>query len=552
MSNEASTEAIKNSPPVFCGEVKKIKIVSDYRGFDPPLPGNEIEQRLTITADGRVFFSSFTYYDDKFVKKRVRRFKTDSMFAETVLRCIGKIFRDDFVAPVSPDKGGWKLFITNTDNLTFTFSGYLCLLVDELEYLSSVIREELRMPELLVFDGQAHEDRIEKVIIDYQRITQQEPGKSTINPADDYLTASCSERIILDRAAETLVYFQKIGSVCQVSRTYHANRVMSAFLDAHYSVDLFSSIQGDPPDVASDSNDSKDFTITVEYLYGKPRVISGTFDKNGLPEDFPIWAEDIQDIMDYCGRGEIVRPSIYGKVKRRSGDHIFCSVVFGGGKSYYYRTEDDTLQIGDSVLVPVRSAGETAVAEIIKIEYFAEEDAPLPLERIKIIIRRCTDEDFASLQENERAAQDSSERESTESIEVDRPTQNILKPDSSDPIIEEQPDNEGHAQPFDRLVLCDEKTPYVQVFVSAEMSEGCLKISGQDLGEAPRETFGEDEYEYFYDFDLENTERLFALLTPEKQSIAGVLVREFSGMDGCSKLREFCDENHIEYSFFTC
>jgi hypothetical protein len=475
------------------------------------------------------------------------------MFAETMLRCIGKIFRDDFVAPFSPDKGGWKLFITNTDNNTFSFSGCLCLQDDELEYLSSVIREEMNMPELLVFDGLAREDRIEKVTIDYQRITQGEPGKSTINPADDYLTASCSERIILDRAAETLVYFQKIGSVCQVSRTYHVNRVISAFLNARYSTDLFSSIQGDPPDVVSDSNDSKDYTITVEYLYGKPRTISGSFDKNGLPEDFPIWAEDIQDIMDYYGRGEIVRPSIYGKVKRRSGDHIFCSVVFGGGgKSYYYRTEDDTLQIGDSVLVPVKSAGETAVAEIIKIEYFAEEELPLPLERMKVIIRRCTDEDITVHQENERAAQACIHQEPKEPIETDRPAQNIIEPESINPIVAKTPENEGHTPAFDRLVLCNEKTPRVDVFVSAEISEGCLKISGQDLGEAPKSTFGEDEHEYFYDFDRENTKRLFALLTPEREDPAEVLVREFSGMNGCLKLREFCDANRIKYRFFTC
>ena len=90
------------------------------------------------------------------------------------------------------------------------------------------------------------------------------------------------------------------------------------------------------------------------------------------------------------------------------------------------------------------------------------------------------------------------------------------------------------------------------MYVTATLSEGCLKISGQDLGEAPKSTFGEDEYEYFYDFDLENTKRLFALLTPEREDIAEVLVREYSGMDGCRKLREFCDVNRIEYSFFTC
>lgn len=530
MSDDASTDSIKNSPPVFRGKAKKIKIVSDYRGFDPPLPGNEIEQRLTITADGRVFFSSFRYYDGKFIKIRTRRFRTDPGFAETLLKCIGDFFTDEFTPPFYRELGGWTLFITNTDNMTYTFSGYMSLLVDELEYLSSVIRDELRMPGLLAFDGQAHEDRIEKITVDYRRVTQAGRHKTTIYPEDELITTHCSEQIILDRAAETLVCFQKIGSACQVSRTYHVNRGVSAFLDAHYSKDLFLNIQGDPPDVLNDSNESKDYTIIVEYLNGKPRIISGTFDKNGLPDEFPVWAEDLRDFMDYYGRSEIIRPSVYGKAKRRSGDYIFCSVVFGdGGKSYYYRTEDTTLQIGDSVLVPVRSASETAIAEVVKIEYFAEEDAPLPLERVKSVIRRCTDEDLFAFQEVEREVQGSIE-----------------------PIVEETPENEGAVPIFDRLILCNEKTPRLNVFVTAEISEGCLKISGQDLGEAPKEVFGEDEHEYFYNFDRENTELLFALLAPGEKDIAKVLVREFSGMDGCRKLRAFCDENRIKYSIFTC
>ena len=44
---------------------------------------------------------------------------------------------------------------------------------------------------------------------------------------------------------------------------------------------------------------------------------------------------------------------------------------------------------------------------------------------------------------------------------------------------------------FDGLVLCNERAPRVQVHVWAEVSEGCLKISGQDFGAAPMEAFGD-------------------------------------------------------------
>ncbi len=105
---------------------------------------------------------------------------------------------------------------------------------------------------------------------------------------------------------------------------------------------------------------------------------------------------------------------------------------------------------------------------------------------------------------------------------------------------------------FDGLVLCNERAPRVHVHVWAEVSDGCLKISGQDFGEAPMEAFGDDEYEYFYSFDQNNTERLFALLSPDEQDIRNVLKERFSGMDGCAALCEFCEANGIAYDFFSC
>lgn len=64
------------------------------------------------------------------------------------------------------------------------------------------------------------------------------------------------------------------------------------------------------------------------------------------------------------------------------------------GKSYYYITEDDTLKIGDDVLVPVRNDGRTAVVEISNIEYFSEDRVPFPLDEAKSIIGKCTDDEL--------------------------------------------------------------------------------------------------------------------------------------------------------------
>lgn len=86
---------------------------------------------------------------------------------------------------------------------------------------------------------------------------------------------------------------------------------------------------------------------------------------------------------------------MYGKVKRRTTDYIYCSVVFDEGqKSYYYLTEDDSIEVGDFVLVPVGKDNHEAVVEVVNIEYFSEENIPLPIEKTKKIIRKCKAEDF--------------------------------------------------------------------------------------------------------------------------------------------------------------
>lgn len=46
------------------------------------------------------------------------------------------------------------------------------------------------------------------------------------------------------------------------------------------------------------------------------------------------------------------------------------------------------------MLVPAGKDNHEAVVEVVNIEYFSEENVPLPIENTKRIIRKCTDEDF--------------------------------------------------------------------------------------------------------------------------------------------------------------
>lgn len=395
---------------VFQGQAQKIRIVSNNIGFGPrPEQDEEVKQHLTITADGRVWFSGYNFGQGigEYVRGRTKNHMIGKEAAARILNAVGTYFSDEYDTVFATDIGDWEMTITNTDGKSYQFKGSLCCDFDVYGVdLSDLIRDTLNMPDLFVFDGNCKPDRVDKITITYRRVTKIKP-KVPISDKEKYCTWDYSEQLIVDRETETLEHIQRVGSGCVISRKYYVQEGVACFLDDLDADRLFEHITGNDPDVVIDPNETKDYEMTVDFNKRPQLVIRGTYDRNGLPEDWPEFAERIWDFKRFYGLGEILDPSVYMKAKRKVGDYIFCSVEFDeGGKSYYYLTEDDTLSIGDFVFVPVGKDGRAAIVEIVNIEYFPEEKVPFPLDKVKRIIRKCMDEDFnnpteAVSQENE-------------------------------------------------------------------------------------------------------------------------------------------------------
>ena len=77
--------------------------------------------------------------------------------------------------------------------------------------LSDMVREALEMDDLYVFDGNNKSDKVDRITIDYQRITKIKP-KQPISETVEYVTWNYVERLVLDRKSETLEHIQNIGS----------------------------------------------------------------------------------------------------------------------------------------------------------------------------------------------------------------------------------------------------------------------------------------------------------------------------------------------------
>jgi hypothetical protein len=251
--------------------------------------------------------------------------------------------------------------------------------------LSDLVRDIVGMDDL--FDGNCEPDEIDRIVIDYKKITKIEHLKA--NAGSDLVTFDYSEKLIVDRKTESIEYIQNIGTGCVISQKYHVEEDISNLLDGLDADSLFRNIEGNPADVIDDPNETKDYTITVDFKKKPQLIIIGSFDKNGLPDDWPEFAEKIFDCISSYGYSEILSPSVYGKVKRRAGEFMFCCVKFTkGSKSYYYISDDDTIKVGDLVKVPAGKDEHTATAEVVDIEYFSEEKAPFPIEKVKHIIGR--------------------------------------------------------------------------------------------------------------------------------------------------------------------
>lgn len=99
-----------------------------------------------------------------------------------------------------------------------------------------------------------------------------------------------------------------------------------------------------------------------------------------------------------------------------------------------------------------------------------------------------------------------------------------------------------------QVILCDVRRSDLWIRVWATITDGRLMISGQDLGRFVEKIWGDSDYEYWYNFSREETDKLLRAINGKKNP-AKALLREFSGESGCMRMSELCEANGIEYEF---
>ncbi len=212
-------------------------------------------------------------------------------------------------------------------------------------------------------------------------------------------TAAYFEHLSINRATQTIQLTQEIGPDCTVTCRYEVKEAVGEMLDYFDEIELFSTQYPtggyfvESPCSSEELVEYPDHTaVYLLHIYrqdGSDRLISGSYDKNGLPEDFEAFIEQVHDFIRFYGTCDIFSPSVYNRLRRRKGELIYCSVRFeNSGKTYYYTTEDDSIEIGDLVVVPAGKENLPSVVQVVDIQFFLPEKAPFPPEKAKHILRK--------------------------------------------------------------------------------------------------------------------------------------------------------------------
>ncbi|OUP64166.1 hypothetical protein B5F13_08830 [Drancourtella sp. An177] len=390
-------------PFVFTGQLQKIHLVSKRICYSLcPGPDEEVEQHITINSEGQVWFSAYVFgqvcNNRRHEKSRTQNLKLTKDCADKIFSAFTAYFSEGYDEIYATDIGDWDMELTNTEGKIYKFRGSLCsdFEVNETD-LSDLLRNSLNMPDLYAFDGNSKPDLVKRIEIRYHRITKIKP-KVPVSETIEYAVWDYTESMVIDSDHDTIEHIQNIGTGCSVTRTYKVEDGVRSLLEDLDVNTLFGHIEGNPEDVFVDPLESRDYSIRVLTQRGRETVVQGTYDKKGLPDGWAEFINSVFEFLTFYGWGEIMNPSVYGKVRRTSRDIIYCSVTFEDGyKNYYYIAEDDSIEVGDFVLVPAGADNHEAIVNVVKKEYFPEDGVPLPLDKTKHIIRKCTDDDFDSM-----------------------------------------------------------------------------------------------------------------------------------------------------------
>ena len=199
-----------------------------------------------------------------------------------------------------------------------------------------------------------------------------------------------NDTLIVDRNEEIIEYYHNIFAGNQIYVKYHLEEYIQMLLEDLDARGLFIEKGDAPEDALFEDGVTAAYEIIVEAKGLETRIIKGRYCMEELPKDYAKFIHLIgKAFSQFETWGDIFNPSLYAKPLRREDDIIYCAVEFGEySKEYHYITDDDTIQEGDTVIVPVGVQNREMEATVFEKIYCKKSEVPYPLSKVKKIIKK--------------------------------------------------------------------------------------------------------------------------------------------------------------------
>lgn len=364
----------------FHGGLKKIRIRS-YRATDPSMPGFDEEQLLEITRDGTAKLTQKTPEGTEKAKTRISQADADYIFAafsETFAN-----YRRERIPSVS---GHWRVRLLTDDNEVYFYHG-----ANGQDYryhdesLTDILRQRTGMPELFGLCVKAEtKNKVKSIEISLEQTAADEVKDQYVNEYG--ICIHDTNEWLLVSSEGTITYNRRIARVGRVSLQYELKDKVAEFLKLYEDRDVFSRPKGNSPDTVQNEI-RKTYKIVVTRDDGESSVLEGSFDKDGLPDNWADFVGRLTDFFQGQSLGMLFDSRSYNKVLRKNNEVAFCGVdIDGAVGTRYYRCGDEICE-GDTVLVPTPMKHTMAIGRVVEIRHYSQNQIPKDLARTQEILR---------------------------------------------------------------------------------------------------------------------------------------------------------------------
>lgn len=371
----------------FKGKLVKIRMRS-YGFSNVASQLQNEEELLEITPDGFVKLSA-TRLDGR-EKCKVQIPVDDAAYIFNAFTTVFSEYKKEKVPGYS---GFWKVrLLTDEDEVFFYHGSNGQDYMYEGKTLTEILRERTTLEELNGFAMRIDEkSHVSSIDISFRQTVAEDAAEKVVEknhqPMED-----TTERLIISNRTHEIVYNRRVGNHKRVSLSFEMPEVVKNLLAWYEEQPLFEPGEVSPKPVAEEDI-SRTYQITVLYSDKKSASYSGSFDKEGLPDNWADFISRVAAFFDTESLGEMFNARTFDRVTAREDEVVFCGVeILGVVGVRYYRCDDDVC-LGDIVVVPTPAKKQNLDGQVVEIRRCKVTAIPKELQKAKDVLYTIKDKD---------------------------------------------------------------------------------------------------------------------------------------------------------------